>query len=80
VKTILTLAHGLGMQVVAEGTEADIEVNTLTDLGCDFAQGYFFSRPVGESEVYRLLRKQSEATHLPQKMGDNALSTSFIHF
>jgi diguanylate cyclase (GGDEF)-like protein len=50
VQTIVALAHNLRMQVVAEGVETVGQVERLKTMGCQFAQGYYFSRPVnGES-------------------------------
>lgn len=44
--SILGLARGLGMAVVAEGVETEGQERWLTDQGCDFLQGYRYSRPV----------------------------------
>jgi diguanylate cyclase (GGDEF)-like protein/PAS domain S-box-containing protein len=55
VRIIITLAHHFGMQVVAEGSETEEHVKYLHELGCEFAQGYFFSKPVDEKGVERLL-------------------------
>src|SRR5438552_18408662 len=52
----LALAHNLGLAVVAEGTETLEEVNELLALDCEYAQGYFFSRPVDEASAAHLLR------------------------
>jgi predicted signal transduction protein with EAL and GGDEF domain len=46
VRSIIDLAHNLGLQVVAEGVEDDTTMKLLVDWGCDSAQGYYFSRPV----------------------------------
>lgn len=46
IKTILALAHSLEMEVVAEGVENKMQKDILTYLGCDFAQGYFYSPPL----------------------------------
>ncbi len=46
VETIITLARQLGMDVVSEGIETTDQLDRLRDIGCDYAQGYFFSRPV----------------------------------
>ncbi len=46
VRAITDLAHALGLVVVAEGPENGGEVAFLTEIGCDQAQGYYFSRPV----------------------------------
>jgi predicted signal transduction protein with EAL and GGDEF domain len=55
VRTIIMLAHELGLQVVAEDTETLHQVNFLRELGCDLAQGYFFSPPVPQEGFEQLL-------------------------
>ena len=50
VRTIVSLAHGMGMDVVAEGVETSEQVGKLTGLKCEFGQGYIFSRPVSAAE------------------------------
>jgi EAL domain-containing protein (putative c-di-GMP-specific phosphodiesterase class I) len=47
VDTILEMAHVLGLKVVTEGVEAATRPDYLRKRGCDFAQGYLFSRPLG---------------------------------
>ena len=56
VETIVALAHNFGLQVVAEGTETLQEVNILLAMGCDYAQGYYFSRPVAADIAAALLQ------------------------
>lgn len=51
IRTILTLGRNLGIKVVAEGVETAEQVKKLQDLGCEFAQGYFFSDPVTAQEA-----------------------------
>jgi diguanylate cyclase (GGDEF)-like protein/PAS domain S-box-containing protein len=46
VRAIVTLAHGLGMTVVAEGVETEGQLAEITALGCELAQGNLFSEPV----------------------------------
>jgi diguanylate cyclase (GGDEF)-like protein len=46
VKSIIDLAHNLGLTVVAEGVETKKVAQRLRELGCDLLQGYYFSRPV----------------------------------
>ena len=55
VKVVILLAHNLGMQTVAEGVETARQLEILRDLGCDRAQGYFFSPPVPATEIIKLL-------------------------
>ncbi|MBV9960311.1 MAG: EAL domain-containing protein [Acidobacteria bacterium] len=45
VRTIVMLARNLGMEVIAEGVEGETQLSQLTALGCEYGQGYFFSRP-----------------------------------
>jgi EAL domain-containing protein (putative c-di-GMP-specific phosphodiesterase class I) len=42
---IISLAHALGLHVVAEGVETEAHVAILNELGCDYAQGYLYARP-----------------------------------
>jgi len=56
VKGIVSLAHTLGYEVVAEGVETSKEVKILNHLNCDHAQGYLFSRPLPVFEFQELLR------------------------
>ena len=51
VKAIINLAHGLGLQVVAEGVEKTQHQDILASLDCEFGQGFLFSRPVGASKA-----------------------------
>jgi EAL domain-containing protein (putative c-di-GMP-specific phosphodiesterase class I) len=48
VQTIISLAHGLGMDVTAEGVETPEQLAQLKALGCEMGQGYLFSRPVDQ--------------------------------
>lgn len=60
VRLIIELAHELGLDVVAEGVESEEQLSKLAALGCELAQGYYFSRPLPASEIDSLLRKQEE--------------------
>jgi diguanylate cyclase (GGDEF)-like protein len=55
VQTILTLAHNLGMKVVAEGVETDNQLSQLKAMDCEYVQGFLFSRPVDSQEAGTLL-------------------------
>jgi diguanylate cyclase (GGDEF)-like protein/PAS domain S-box-containing protein len=54
-RTIITLARNLGMKVVAEGIETDLQLEQLKALGCDWGQGYLLSLPLKPFEVESLL-------------------------
>lgn len=54
VNVILSVAKGLGMTVTAEGVEQKEQLDFLIDLGCDFAQGYYISKPLTLDEVIQL--------------------------
>ena len=55
VRTIISLADNLGMAVVAEGAETQAQVTQLKLLGCEYCQGYFFSRPLAATAAERML-------------------------
>lgn len=55
VHAIINLAHILGMDVVAEGIETVEQANQLRALGCKYAQGYFFSKPLNQAGAEALL-------------------------
>ncbi len=55
VKTIINLAHNLKMQVVAEGVESDVQARSLHDLGCEYGQGFFFSKPLNSSDAEQFI-------------------------
>jgi diguanylate cyclase (GGDEF)-like protein len=59
VQAIVTLAQQLGLRVVAEGVETDEELEVLRRLGCDFVQGYLFSRPMPVEQCDQFLRSSS---------------------
>jgi EAL domain-containing protein (putative c-di-GMP-specific phosphodiesterase class I)/GGDEF domain-containing protein len=55
VRSIVSLVHYLGMQCVAEGIETQEQLDLLSMVDCDYAQGFLFSKPVAASEVPALL-------------------------
>jgi diguanylate cyclase (GGDEF)-like protein/PAS domain S-box-containing protein len=55
VSTIISLAHNMGLDVVAEGVETEGQWRQLTKLGCDLVQGYYIGKPMDESATEELL-------------------------
>jgi hypothetical protein len=51
VQSTIDLGHNLGLKVVAEGVETSEAYNKLAELGCDYAQGYFLSRPLAPDKA-----------------------------
>src|SRR5262249_28152307 len=60
VKTISTLAHNLGMEVIAEGVETEEQHRQLKALGCEYGQGYLFSKPVNSDGALRLIEEDTK--------------------
>jgi len=59
VRSIIDLAHNLGVKVVAEGVEDRATMDLLNEYGCDEAQGYYFSRPLPGEELLKWLASSS---------------------
>jgi diguanylate cyclase (GGDEF)-like protein len=59
VRSIIDLAHNLGLKVVAEGVEKQEVLDRLKDLGCDLAQGYHMSRPLPAPELTQWLTQST---------------------
>ena len=55
VRVIIGLARALGLEVIAEGIETSEQLDTIRNLGCNYGQGYLFSRPVPSTEAERFL-------------------------
>jgi len=58
ITSIIDMAHFIGMKVVAEGVETQEHLDFLTSHGCDYIQGYYFSKPLPEEEFEKLLDEQ----------------------
>jgi PAS domain S-box-containing protein len=61
VRIIVMLAHGLRLKVVAEGVETQAQVDLLKEIGCELAQGYFYSKPAAAETIEQLLSNNRAA-------------------
>jgi len=60
-KAIMQLAHSLRLEVVAEGVETEEQLSSLRQLGCDYMQGFLFSKPVDAEAAGELYKEACEA-------------------
>ena len=62
VRAIITMAHSLGLTVVAEGVEAEAQTHFLKEEHCDYSQGYFYSTPLPEQDFIQWLDTNERAS------------------
>jgi diguanylate cyclase (GGDEF)-like protein/PAS domain S-box-containing protein len=56
-QSIITLGHNMGMDVVAEGVENKTQLDCLVEWGCDYIQGFYYSKPLTSSRMLELLKE-----------------------
>ena len=61
-KAIIVMAHALGMKVIAEGVETQLQRDLLAAAGCDFAQGYFYARPMSAPDFEAFVADYTKRT------------------
>jgi EAL domain-containing protein (putative c-di-GMP-specific phosphodiesterase class I) len=61
-ESIIHMAHRLNLIVIAEAVETAGQLADLSAMGCDFAQGFYFHRPVSAEQIAQLLRTQRDNT------------------
>lgn len=61
-RSIITMAHDLGMDIVAEGAETETDLLDLYQLGCEYAQGYVFGQPMNETTAFNALLQDHSRT------------------
>jgi len=71
VQAVLSLAHGLGINVVAEGIETAEQAARLRELGCDLGQGYNWSRPLSAVDAAALMARSPVQRRLPVNRSRN---------
>ena len=69
VQATVDLGHNLGLEIVAEGTESASDILKLQRLGCDKAQGYYFSKPLDAKEFKSWRENNFADGHMHNKMG-----------
>ncbi len=62
IRMIISLAHELSLEVIAEGVETKEQVSKLAALNCDVAQGYIYSKPVSKDELIHWLEQRPKVT------------------
>ncbi len=63
IKTVLSLGNALGMRVVAEGVETVEQLGLLIDKGCEYGQGYLFSRPLPQEQMQDFVVAHMDTCH-----------------
>ncbi|MGY0562218.1 MAG: EAL domain-containing protein, partial [Paraglaciecola chathamensis] len=63
---IITIAHNLGLKVVAEGVEHEEQMSILRRYECEMLQGYLYSKPLSSSRFERLLKENHQLNRLLQ--------------
>lgn len=82
--SVVELAHTMGIQVVCEGVEQPEHIAFLQEVGCDYAQGYYFSRPIPQTaftELYQSYEKSAQfinirSTRAKMKLADLELGAN----
>jgi len=59
ISAMISLAHALNLEVVAEGVEEEAELNVLREHGCEYVQGYYFSKPLSVEDFTQLILDSS---------------------
>ena len=64
VHTIIDMGSHLGISVTAEGVETEEQVELLKSMGCQYAQGFYYAKPLRANEVIPFIRAQIESSEI----------------
>jgi len=76
VQAIITLAHGLGMDVIAEGVETAADLDRLVPMGCEYAQGFFFAKPLSLVDATEVAASPPEQVAPSEPLAEPARATA----
>ena len=76
VKSTIDLAHSLNMKITAEGIEDAATLKTLRALGCDYAQGYYFGKPLTAQEYVSWVEHQMRRFQAAAKGGNEVAAAA----
>lgn len=62
-EAIIEMAHKLGFKIIAEGIETDVQIDLLTQFGCDYGQGYLFAKPEPLNEFLKRFISSNDLAH-----------------
>jgi diguanylate cyclase (GGDEF)-like protein/PAS domain S-box-containing protein len=64
IRAVVAMAQSLGMSTTAEGAETEAEVEMIRSLGCTKIQGYYYGRPMSQSDVHALFDRLNQQSHV----------------
>ncbi len=67
---IITIAHNLGLEVIAEGVETESQLKILSAMQCEICQGYLLGKPMAEEDMSKLLLQLAPAK--PKSQGSES--------
>ena len=60
ISTIIVLGHSFGLSIVAEGVETEEQYKILKGLDCDYAQGFYFAKPMSSKKIEDLIQQRPD--------------------
>lgn len=71
---VIRMAHGMKMAVIAEGVETKQQADFLKNLGCDFMQGYYFSKPIPQEEFEKVCLRENRLPTQASPAKENSMA------